>query len=137
MNTSIFVKTNNMNAYNLRPRKMINYDENAYFDKMGIEEIQKSETTKSFIKIELMANIKNALKSVEIAPQVHKPYFVMKAFEWSILFIREFENHPKFKIVLMNKINEMKNEKQMSKYKAKLNKYYNELDSMMDIDCDC
>lgn len=119
-----------MNKYNLRPRKMINYDENAYFDRMGIKEpIEKVEIKTSFTKNELIINIRNALHMVEISPQVHKPYFAMKAFELTMIFIRMYEDYPRLREVLQNKMNEIKNEKQMSKYKAILNKYCNELES--------
>lgn len=125
--------------YNLRPRKvMINYDENAYFDSIGVEEmiVKKfdNQLEKEEYKLRLISSLRIYLHAAHNEPIKTRPMYIMEAINLGMEYIRNIGDSENLKIVIKNKIQEFQNEHKMVTYKNKLKRYFYELDSMMDID---
>lgn len=124
--------------YNLRPRRaMINYDEDAYFNSIGVKEMPmktKIVKTTEDDKINLMIKLRHLLNVADSAPINVKPFCIMETIQAAMEYIQKVGDSEKFKHVLKNKINEFMNEPKMVKYSNKLTNYYYELDMMMEID---
>lgn len=117
-------------------KPIINYNEDKYFDDLGIEEIKmpKVDVKSSEYKSKLIGKIREKMSVVDIVPSDVKPIIIISTIDLGMEYIRNIGDSENFRLCVKNKINEFRNEKQMSKYKKKLNKYYNELDSMMECD---
>jgi hypothetical protein len=120
-----------MSKYNLRMKKATNYDENKYYDDLGIKE-----NVKVFDDYYKQSLIKKIREKTLISNNVSfdmKPIVINEILVLSMEYIRNIGDSENFRLTVKNKINEMRGEKKMSRYKKKLNKYYLELDSMMNL----
>lgn len=116
---------------------MINYDEDAYFNSIGVKEMPmktKIVKTTEDDKINLMIKLRHLLNVADSAPINVKPFCIMETIQAAMEYIQKVGDSEKFKHVLKNKINEFMNEPKMVKYSNKLTNYYYELDMMMEID---
>jgi hypothetical protein len=119
--------------YNLRPRKAINYDENSYFESIGIEELKiKNTKNESYdddedCKSQIICNLRNSLNLANMAPIKHRHIFVMQCIDDGMEYIRKIGDSENLKLVVKNKIGEFKDKPKMKRFKNKLNEYYNEL----------
>lgn len=125
-----------MSKYNFRVKKIINYNEDKYFDNLKIKEMVKK-CDKKFdekYKQELIKKIRERIRLVEIVPIDIKPIMVISMIDVSMEYVRNVGDSENFRLNLKGKIDEFRIEKRMSKFKKKLNNYYLELDSMMECD---
>lgn len=116
--------------YNLRPRKAINYDENSYFESIGIEELKIKKIDKKQdeeYKLQIICNLRNSLHLAHMAPIKHRHIFVMQCIDAGMEYIRKIGDSENLKLVIKNKIAEFKDEPKMKLFKNTLNEYYNEL----------
>ena len=125
--------------YNLRPRNVIiNYDENAYFDSIGVEEVTiKNVDKKTYSdndKLRLICALRYNLALAHDAPIKFRRFYAMECIETGMEYIRKIGDSENLKLVIKNKIQEFKDDSRMSFFKNKLEKYFDELDSMMEID---
>jgi len=125
--------------YNLRPRNVIiNYDENAYFDSIGVEEITIKNVDKhnynEKYKLRLILSLRDNLALAHNAPIKYRRFYAMECIETGMEYIRKIGDSEHFKLVIKNKIQEFKDDSRMLFFKDKLQKYFDELDSMMEID---
>lgn len=119
-----------MCKYNLRERKMINYNEDKYYD--NVIEIENKIVNESY-KQSLIKKIREQMRIINIVPEEIKPVVIISIIDLSMEYIRFVGDSENFRLSVKNKIEEFRFEKKMSKYKKKLNKYYLELDSMMEL----
>lgn len=123
-----------MSKYNFRMKKVINYDENKYYDDLGVKEMVKVFKFDEYYKQSLIKKIREkTLLSNDVSMDM-KPVVINDLLMLSMEYIRNIGDSENFKLTVKNKIDEMRVEKKMSRYRKKLNKYYLELDSMMECD---
>lgn len=126
--------------YNLRPRNVIiNYDEDAYFDSIGVEEMIvhnkfDNQVEKEKYKLRLISSLRMFLHAAYNAPDTIRHIYAMECITASMEYIRNIGDSENFKQVIKNKIQEFMKEPKMATYKNKLKKYFTELDNMMEID---
>lgn len=114
--------------------KAMNYDENKYYDDLGIKEEKKNVNVfDECYKQSLIKKIREKMLASENVPIDMKGIVINQILTLSMEYIRNIGDSENFRLTVKNKINEMIKEKKMARYKKKLNKYYLELDSMMDL----
>ena len=124
--------------YNLRTTKRINYNEDAYYESIGIREekdlsFDKQNAYVAYIKNMLIEKIRNKIRITNMVSDELKPMFIMATIDLGMEYIRKIGDSENFRLRMKEKINEMRYEEKMMEYKTKLHKYYNELDCMMDL----
>ena len=124
--------------YNLRPRKVINYNENSYFDSIGVEEVIIKNVDKQAYsekyKLRLICALRYNLALAHNAPIKFRRFYAMECIETGMEYIRKIGDSENMRLVIKNKIQEFKDDSRMLLFKDKLEKYFYELDSMMEID---
>lgn len=117
--------------YNLRPRKMINYDENAYFDSIGIEEMKikkfVNQAEKEKYKLRLICQLRSALHAAHNAPIKMRLFYAMESINYGMEYIHNIGDSENLRLVIKNKIHEFMNEPKMIIYKNQLEKYFDQL----------
>lgn len=122
--------------YNLRKTKRINYNEDAYYETIGISEeapIKSINPHKERHKNMLIEKIRNKIRIANMVSDEVKPIFIMATIDLGMEYVRKIGDSENFRLRVKEKIDEMRYEEKMMEYKTKLHKYYNELDCMMDL----
>jgi hypothetical protein len=119
--------------YNLRPRKAINYDENSYFDSIGVKEmmikrIDKKAYSEKY-KLQLIMTLRHNLALAHNAPINIRHFYAIECIENGMEYIRKIGDSENFKLAVKNKIQEFKDEPKILCFKNKLEKYLDELNN--------